>query len=176
MTVEEARGLIVAGARLLLAGDEALLRALPRGNWIGGTTPYFMASQGGLETKQLVMVTRLPDEVVSASSVIYAPDSLSQIPADYPANGVSFIVLPAGSAAHNALLVTVQTGPLFSRLHSSAGSPATTSRPAVAQRSSTAEPQRSPTTLLSYFIVSFAPTSQPRSTSSTYSSPRMATF
>ena len=100
MTVEEARVLIVAGARLLLARDEALLRALPRGNWIGGTTPYFMASQGGLETKQLVMVTRLPDEVVSASSVIYAPDSLSQIPADYPANGVSFIVLPAGSAAH----------------------------------------------------------------------------
>ena len=46
-TVDEARRLIEGGQPLLLAGDEALLQALPLGDWIGGTIPYFMTAQGG---------------------------------------------------------------------------------------------------------------------------------
>ena len=69
VSVEHAAELINSGARLLIAGDEALLRRLPAGEWIGGTTPYFMAGEGGVATQQRVMVTSLPDEVVSARIV-----------------------------------------------------------------------------------------------------------
>ncbi len=100
VSIEHAAELIRSGTRLLIAGDEALLRKLPTGEWIGGTTPYFMAGEGGVATQQRVMVTSLPDEVVSARIVAYAPEQLALIPDDYPANGVSFIILPAGSAAH----------------------------------------------------------------------------
>lgn len=100
VSVEHAAELIRSSARLLIAGDEALLRRLPPGEWIGGTTPYFMGGEGGVATQHRVMVTRLPDEIVSARIVAYAPEQLALIPDDYPANGVSFIILPAGSAAH----------------------------------------------------------------------------
>lgn len=100
VSVEHAAELIRSATRLLIAGDEVLLRSLPRGEWIGGTTPYFMAPDGGVATQQRVMVTRLPDEVVASRIVAYAPEQLALIPDDYPANGVSFIILPAGSAAH----------------------------------------------------------------------------
>lgn len=100
MTVEQASQRITSGARLLVAGDGALLRALPRGSWIGGSTPYFMSSEGGIETAQQVMVTELPDDIVAATVRVYSPDTLAQIPAHYPVNGVSFIILPFASKSH----------------------------------------------------------------------------
>lgn len=38
---------IGSGKSLFLAGDENLLKRLPKGNWIGGTIPYFMDRRGG---------------------------------------------------------------------------------------------------------------------------------
>ena len=37
---------IGSGKSLFLAGDENLLKRLPKGNWIGGTIPYFMDRRG----------------------------------------------------------------------------------------------------------------------------------
>lgn len=35
-----------------VAGDERLLARLPRGNWLGGTSPYLMTDEnGGLTTR-----------------------------------------------------------------------------------------------------------------------------
>ena len=47
LSIQEVRMKIEQGKRLLLAGDESLLRELPAGNWIGGTIPYFMTETGG---------------------------------------------------------------------------------------------------------------------------------
>ena len=47
MTFDEASGLISSGKLLHIAGTEALLRKLPEGSWIGGSTEYFMAEDGG---------------------------------------------------------------------------------------------------------------------------------
>ena len=47
LTVAEASEAITAGAAVLVAGDESLLRQLPQGRWIGGTIPYFMTDAGG---------------------------------------------------------------------------------------------------------------------------------
>jgi hypothetical protein len=98
LTLEATSALIATGQPLMIAGDEALLRALPRGPWVGGTIPYFMTELGGLQTRERLFVTRLP-AVARAETRVYEPQALSQIPTHYPPNGVSFIIVPAGSRA-----------------------------------------------------------------------------
>ena len=39
---------IANGKPLLSAGSEEALRQLTKGNWIGGTIPYFMDEAGGV--------------------------------------------------------------------------------------------------------------------------------
>jgi hypothetical protein len=98
LTLEAASALVAEGKPLMIAGDEALLRALPRGQWIGGTIPYFMTELGGTRTQDRLFVTRLP-QVRSATITLYEPTTLSAIPSHYPSNGVSFIIVPAASRA-----------------------------------------------------------------------------
>jgi hypothetical protein len=100
VSVEEARRLIALGRPLMFAGDERLLRALPRGQWIGGTIPYFMSTEGGKKTASQLFVTRFPDDVTEAAVQLYPVEALATIPSHYPDNGASFIVLPAFSRAH----------------------------------------------------------------------------
>ncbi|MDP1827653.1 MAG: hypothetical protein Q8L48_30555 [Archangium sp.] len=99
LTVEDVSKLIAGGRPLLVAGTEALLRRLPRGCWLGGTIPYFMTEEGGQHSEERLLATTLPPECVSATVKLYADAELASIPRDYPAQGVSFIVLPAGSSA-----------------------------------------------------------------------------
>ena len=42
MSIDEAALLVRGSGSYTVAGEEALLRRLPRGRWIGGTIPYFM--------------------------------------------------------------------------------------------------------------------------------------
>ncbi len=98
LTLEATRALIATGQPLMIAGDEALLRQLPMGLWVGGTIPYFMSELGGTQTRERLFVTRLPS-VTSAQTRLYERSTLSQIPSHYPTNGVSFVIVPAGSRA-----------------------------------------------------------------------------
>lgn len=100
MTVAEASALIAEGRPVLVAGDEKLLRSLPRGRWIGGSIPYFMADAGGTRTADRVFVTQLPEFAKEAEAKLYEVAMLPRIPSDYPDNGVSFVILPAASKAH----------------------------------------------------------------------------
>ena len=101
-TVAEVTQMITAGKRLLLAGDEQLLAALPAGDWIGGTTPYFMANHHGLFTKQKIFVTELPDSTTGIEIKTYDAASVSQCYNDAPAHGFSFIIIPAMCNTHFA--------------------------------------------------------------------------
>ena len=96
----ETMELIKSGKILTIAGDVELLKTLPKGNWIGGSIPYFMSENGGLCTKDLFQVTVLPDYVKIKNIKLYSAQQLEQIPSDYPVNGLSFILIPAGSEAH----------------------------------------------------------------------------
>jgi hypothetical protein len=98
-TRDATAGLIASGKRLLLAGDEALLTALPKGDWIGGTIPYFMTSEGGLDTAERIFVTELPP----GSGVTirrYDASSLSGLAADHPGHGFTILLIPAFSEVH----------------------------------------------------------------------------
>ncbi|HEY3446230.1 MAG TPA: hypothetical protein VGK67_07685 [Myxococcales bacterium] len=102
MTVDETAKLIAQGAPLLLAGSEAAMRKLPKGEWVGGTIPYFMDANGGQLDQERVFVNELPDFVKLASIGSYGPDRLAQITADEPDHGFSVIVIPAQSPVHLA--------------------------------------------------------------------------
>lgn len=88
---------IQAGETLLIAGDEAMLKTLPPGNWIGGTIPYFMTEQGGLQTADRLFVNEMP---AAAETVIarYSIDALPTLCCDHPGNGFTVILLPGFSA------------------------------------------------------------------------------
>lgn len=100
-TVNEASELIRAGTPLILAGSEAALDQLPAGNWIGGTIPYFMVDEGGLQDDTRVFVTHLPHGTHSFVAKLYDRNSLPQLVSDGPNNGFIFVIIPAFSSVHH---------------------------------------------------------------------------
>ncbi len=95
-----ASDLIAKGKILHFAADETLLARLPKGNWIGGTIPYFMDAGGGVVDRERLFVTELPKTASLAAIKWYPENELPRIPAEAPDNGFSIIVIPATSAAH----------------------------------------------------------------------------
>ncbi len=98
--VIEVKAKIARGQKLLLAGDESLLKLLPAGNWIGGSIPYFMTEQGGLSTRQKIYVTELPESMSDISIKVYDATTLSSIYTDMAQNGFSIIIIPGSSKTH----------------------------------------------------------------------------
>lgn len=99
-TVDDTNRLIAQGKRLHVAGDAGALGRLGRGDWIGGTIPYFLTEAGGRVDRERVFVTELPKEVRAVDIDFIAPDRLDEIPDRAPAGGFTLIVLPAMSDAH----------------------------------------------------------------------------
>jgi len=98
--VAEVKEKIARGQRLLLAGDEEVLKRIPAGAWIGGTIPYFMTERGGLSTKDMIYVTELPDYISAISAKVYDKATISSIYTDAPRNGFSVVIMPASCATH----------------------------------------------------------------------------
>ncbi len=100
-TAAEVSQMIADGETLLLAADEALLTGLPRGNWIGGTIPYFMSGErGGTEDHEHIFVTRFPAEAVVHDLRLYSEETLADFADAGPENGFSIVLLPAFSKVH----------------------------------------------------------------------------
>ncbi|MGE5232185.1 MAG: DUF6976 family protein [Deltaproteobacteria bacterium] len=89
-------GLIQSGKRLLLAGDEVLLASLPRGEWIGGTTPYLMGRGGAIRSTDYAYVAELPGD--HAGVFRYGPRGLPHIARHHPGHGFTLLLLPGLSA------------------------------------------------------------------------------
>lgn len=115
-SVDQVKKLIAEDKVLMLAGDETLLRQLPKGNWIGGTIPYFMTEDGGRVTHDQIQVIELPAISKYKSSKAYTVSELKNIPGDYAANGVSLIVIPALTPVHATFAEECSTYPgIFDR-------------------------------------------------------------
>ena len=54
---------------------------MAKGDWIGGTIPYFLTAEGGRVDRERVFVTELPPEVGEVEISFVAPDRLADIPA-----------------------------------------------------------------------------------------------
>ncbi|MBC2607355.1 DUF6976 family protein [Pelagicoccus albus] len=98
VSLEEAKDLIRKGEPLSVAGSEELLAQLPAGNWIGGTSSYFMAEGGGVLSSDQVFVSHLP-EGAGICFKTYEADQLHDIMDDAPDNGFSMVIIPSGSGA-----------------------------------------------------------------------------
>jgi hypothetical protein len=102
-TPAEVADMISAGDILLLAGEEALFAQLPRGNWIGGTIPYFMtAEHGGVKDSEHLFVTRFPRGASVFDQALFDEEALPGFAEDGPDSGCTLILLPAFSAVHSA--------------------------------------------------------------------------
>lgn len=96
LDLRQASALIERGETLAIAGHIDCLTALPRGNWIGGTTPYFMAEEGGTCRLDRVFVQPFGQQV--GEILCYDRQRLPHMLEDAPENGFSIVILPAASA------------------------------------------------------------------------------
>jgi hypothetical protein len=99
-SIAEVTKKIATGKPLLLAGSEAALAQLPKGNWIGGTTCYFIDADGGTFSESSIYVNELPDFTQGFKIAEYSSQSLPTFFADAPEKGFSVLILPAGSSVH----------------------------------------------------------------------------
>jgi hypothetical protein len=92
--------LIASGKLLHIAGTEALLRKLPKGNWIGGSTEYFIGEGGGVVTDSELSVLVLDFSEFKILS--YDCGNISNIASDGYDNGLTIAIIPFNSAVHTA--------------------------------------------------------------------------
>jgi len=89
--------LITEGKLLHISGSEAMLRKLPKGKWIGGSTEYFMASDGAKISGDLFHVIEYTYDFTIKS---YNTENLKNIAADAYESGFSIVIIPFDSAVH----------------------------------------------------------------------------
>jgi hypothetical protein len=102
LTVSEVTDKIINNERLVLAGDEQLLSQLPKGEWIGGTIPYFMAEDGGTFSKDKIFVDEIPGFALNTSIKNYDEKSLFNIVDDEFESGYTLIIIPGFSSVHTS--------------------------------------------------------------------------
>lgn len=101
MSVEAVNALIEVGKTLIIAGEECLLAQLSKGNWVGGTTPYFMDYEGGVVSEEKIFVTDFTDHCTEFSIEVYNEEQiLKKMLTDRYKNGFTYILLPAFSVIH----------------------------------------------------------------------------
>jgi len=94
-TPDEVSAMILAGDKLLLAGDADLLSQLPAGNWIGGSTPYFILYPENRTTSlDKIFVNQLPDFITQLEIREYDETNIQNIFNDGPQNGFTMLIMP----------------------------------------------------------------------------------
>ena len=96
-SIPEVQSAIAAGESMFLAGSREALSQLPAGKWIGGSICYFMTGEGGQLSEDRIFVTSVPEFALGAVAADYGPQDLAQLYSDAPANGFTFVVMPAGT-------------------------------------------------------------------------------
>jgi hypothetical protein len=97
------------GKSLILAGDERMLRQLPKGQWIGGTIPYFMSESGGVTTQDGIYVSELPSVATSVRIGVYDAHTLPSIASTTPDDGYTVLIIPAFSKVHEQYALEART-------------------------------------------------------------------
>ena len=98
VSFNEASEIIATGKFFHIAATEKLLKRLPKGNWVGGSTEYFMAEEGGRVANDMVFITKLPFNKFKIS--VYDEKTISKITTDGFDNGFSIVILPFDSGVH----------------------------------------------------------------------------
>ena len=94
--LKEAVRLINEGRTLHIAADDSLLKQLPKGKWIGGTTPYFIGEEGGIFTRDLLYVNEI-DYAEEINVRVYGKYNIFQLVEECYDNGLAILIMPYGS-------------------------------------------------------------------------------
>lgn len=105
MSLEEAKKVLSGSGVYMVAADDKVINQLPKGNWIGGTIPYFMASEGGVIDQSRVFVTELPSSVQFKDIRFCDESSISSVYQKIPQNGLGMIIIPALTPIHLSFAV-----------------------------------------------------------------------
>lgn len=92
--------MIASGKLLALTGDEKVLSQLPKGNWIGATTPYFVDDNQGVFTQDKVYVDVLSHAGEEYKFSTYDVTSIDQVVAESYDNGYTILFIPAFTEIH----------------------------------------------------------------------------
>lgn len=111
MSVSEVDFLIKSGKILVLAGDEIVLKKRPKGNWIGGTIPYFIDEKGGCFSQEYIFVTDLTDVTKEFKICEYSSSSLTSLVTDRYSDGFIWLLIPGFSEIHQSFSVDVYNLP-----------------------------------------------------------------
>jgi len=99
-SVQQAAQWIRDGRRLSVAGTVEALMQLPKGEWVGGSIPYFMSDEGGMIAgPDQVFVTDLTD-LGQVTIATYGAADMHLLTERAPDNSVSLLILPCGGEAH----------------------------------------------------------------------------
>ncbi|MCR5767823.1 MAG: hypothetical protein K6G45_04955 [Lachnospiraceae bacterium] len=96
LTLEETIDLIKKGRMLHIAADDSLLAQLPAGQWIGGTTPYFITEEGAIHTKEKLSVTAI-DYAEEVRTAVYGKYNVFQIVEECYEDGLTMLIMPFGA-------------------------------------------------------------------------------
>ena len=96
-TLDEVSQLIEQGRVLSLAGDKRVLSKLPKGNWVAGSTPYFMDEQQGRFDQERIYVDDFSDHAEDSRVVVYTTETIASMPKGQFDNGFTFLVIPTFS-------------------------------------------------------------------------------
>ena len=91
---EQVIDFIKQGKLLSLAGDNKVLSELPKGNWIGGSIPYFMDDDKGKFDQDKIYVNELETYNDNFSIKFYDKDNINQIVKDSYENGYTMVIFP----------------------------------------------------------------------------------
>jgi hypothetical protein len=105
--VADAVKLIENKKTLVIAGEEDVLKQLPKGNWIGGTIPYFMDTNGGCFSKSKVFVTDLTGLIAEFKIEAYNSEELPSFINNQYKNGFTYVLIPAFSEIHTRYSIDV---------------------------------------------------------------------
>ena len=97
-TPGEAIDMINSGKWLHISGNGNLLKKLPSGNWIGGSTEYFMSDGGGCVTDEKLFVREIPYD--NCKIISYDEKNIENITDDAFENGFTIAILPYESEVH----------------------------------------------------------------------------
>jgi len=99
-SVNEVIHFISEGRKMVLSGDESVLDKLPAGNWIGGTSPYFMDKTKGVFSTENIFVDDFSELGLDFKIIEYNKNTMESIVKDSFRNGFTILILPGDSEAH----------------------------------------------------------------------------
>ncbi len=100
-SIDEVVQFIEEGRYLVISGGEDILSKLPKGNWIGGTSTYFMNVDHAVHTKNKVFVDDLTDIGINYDIRLYSNEDIKNIAVDAFDNGFTVVIIPNGSSVYN---------------------------------------------------------------------------